>query len=68
MSQSSPPPQPIVDPGSATVVKWSGVAVAVLVLALVAWVSGWAMVVLTAIGYFGVLMLCVGAESETPRT
>jgi len=57
-------PQPIIRPGDATIVKWTGMAIVVLGLLLLFLIYGWFTPFLAAIISFGTLMICVGAESE----
>jgi hypothetical protein len=60
-------PEPLIAPNDATIVKWTGMAVVVLLLVLIFVMSGWVMAMLYLIGSFGTLMVCVGAESEQYR-
>lgn len=66
MSENSSP-APIIEPNDATIVKWTGMAITVLVLALILFLFGWVAAMLSLICSFGTLMVCVGAESEQHR-
>lgn len=63
----NPSPSPIIEPDDATIVKWIGMAITVLVLVLILFLYGWLGALLAGICSFGTLMVCVGAESEQHR-
>lgn len=59
-----PQPQPLLDPGSLTALKWTGLLGTLALLLLIGAIAGWTVALLALLACFTTLILCVATETE----